>query len=126
MDNQKSYIPRLREKSKEMTGTERLPSKISGCNIYSGWYESKRKCLFFINHDQVLLDHYFYDNELICSVFQFENASDMIVSLVFLLIEEFLQDHKKLPRKLHLNLGKSSKFFLMPQLSIELGIFFIL
>ena len=40
---------------------------------------------------------------------QFENASDMIVSLVFLLVEEFLQDHKKLPRKLHLNLGKSSK-----------------
>ena len=54
MDNKKSYIPRLLEKSKEMSGTERLASKISGCNIYSGWYEAKRKCLFYINHDQVL------------------------------------------------------------------------
>ena len=53
MDNKKSYIPRLLEKSKDMSGTERLASKISGCNIYSGWYESKRKCLFYINHDQV-------------------------------------------------------------------------
>ena len=55
MDNKKSYIPRLLEKSKEMAGTERLPSKISGCILYSGWYEHKRKCLFYINHDQVFL-----------------------------------------------------------------------
>ena len=94
MDNKKSYIPRLLEKSKDMNGTERLASKISGCILYSGWYEHKRKCLFYINHDQ------------------FENGSDMVVSLVFLLIEDFLEDHHKLPRKLHLNLGKSSKLLM--------------
>ena len=49
MDNKKSYIPRLLEKSKEMSGTERLASKISGCNIYSGWYEAKRKWWGIIN-----------------------------------------------------------------------------
>ena len=95
MDNKKSYIPRLLEKSKEMMGAERLASKISGCILYSGWYQHNRKCLFFINHDQ------------------FENGSDMIVTLIFLLIEEFLNDHQKLPRKLHLNLGKSLKSFFL-------------
>ena len=93
MDNKKSYIPRLLEKSKEMTGTERLASKISGCILYSGWYVEKRKCLFYVNHDQ------------------FENGSDMIVTLIYLLIEDFFNDHQKLPRKLHLNLGKSLNFF---------------
>ena len=53
MDNSKSYLPRFLEKTKENQGTERLPSKISGCIIYSGFYELKRKTLFFINHDQV-------------------------------------------------------------------------
>ena len=89
MDNKKSYIPRLLVKSKELTGTERLASKISGCIIYSSWYEHKRKCLFYVNHDQ------------------FENGSDMIVTLIYLCIEDFINDHQKLPRKLHLNLGKS-------------------
>ena len=53
MDNSKSYLPRFLEKTKENQGTERLPSKISGCIVYSGFYELKRKTLFFINHDQV-------------------------------------------------------------------------
>ena len=58
MDNKKSYIPRLLQKSKDMMGTERLASKISGCILYSGWYEKKRKCLFYINHDQVNLQYF--------------------------------------------------------------------
>ena len=53
MDNAKSYLPRFLEKTKENQGTERLPTKISGCIIYSGYYEHKRKCLFYFNHDQV-------------------------------------------------------------------------
>ena len=93
MDNKKSYIPRLLEKSKEMSGTERLASKISGCILYSGWYKEKRKCQFYVNHDQ------------------FENGSDLVVTLIYLLIEDFISDHKKLPRKLHLNLGKSLTVF---------------
>ena len=53
MDNSKSYLPRYVENAKELTGSERLPSKISGCIIYSGMYEAKRKILFYLNHDQV-------------------------------------------------------------------------
>ena len=55
MDNSKSYLPRFLEKTKANQGTERLPTKISGCIVYSGYYEHKRKILFYINHDQVLL-----------------------------------------------------------------------
>ena len=55
MDNSKSYLPRFLEKTKENQGTERLPSKISGCIIYSGYYEHKRKIMFYINHDQVFV-----------------------------------------------------------------------
>ena len=51
MDNRKSYCPRYMENSKEQAGTERLPTKISGCIIWSGFYEEKRKILFFLNHD---------------------------------------------------------------------------
>jgi hypothetical protein len=29
----------------------------------------------------------------------------MIVTIIYKLLEEFIQDHGKLPRKLHLNLG---------------------
>ena len=54
MDNSKSYLPRHLEKTKENQGTERLPSKISGCILYSGLYEHKRKVVFYINHDQVV------------------------------------------------------------------------
>ena len=46
-----SYLPRFLENSKELVGTERLPTKITGCIIYSGYYEVKRKVLFFLNHD---------------------------------------------------------------------------
>ena len=51
MDNSKNYLPRFLENSKEFVGTERLPTKITGCIIYSGNYEAKRKVLFFLNHD---------------------------------------------------------------------------
>ena len=51
MDNSKSYLPRFMENSKKLVGTERLPSKISGCIIWSGLYKEKRKDIFFINHD---------------------------------------------------------------------------
>ena len=54
MDNQKSYLPRFLEKTKENQGAERLSSKISGCIVYSGHYEQKRKCVFYIHHDQVI------------------------------------------------------------------------
>ena len=51
MDNSKSYLPRFLENAKELVGAERLPSKIYGCIITSGFYEGNQKILFFINHD---------------------------------------------------------------------------
>ena len=53
MDNAKSYLPRYLQKAKETEGTERIPTKISGCIIWSGLYEEKRKILYYLNHDQV-------------------------------------------------------------------------
>ena len=91
MDNSKSYLPRYLELSKDQVQKERLPSKISGCTIYNGWYEENRKVLFYINHDI------------------FENGSNMIITIVYLLIQEFLKDHNKLPRKLHLNMDNCWK-----------------
>ena len=90
MDNSKSYLPRYLELSKDQAQKERLPSKISGCNIYSGWYEHKRKVLFYLNHDI------------------FEQGSNLVITLVHMLLQEFVKDWKKLPRKLHLNLGTQS------------------
>ena len=37
---------------------------------------------------------------------KFENGSNLIVTLINHLLEEFVSDHEFLPKKLHLNLGK--------------------
>ena len=42
--------------------------------------------------------------------FKFENGSNMIVTIVFLLLEEFVKDHGRLPKKLHLNLDNCWRF----------------
>ena len=52
MGNWSSYIPRYYENSKNLAGTIRLTTKVTGCIIWSGLYEEKRKDIFFINHDQ--------------------------------------------------------------------------
>ena len=91
MDNSKSYLPRYQELSKDQVQKERLPSKISGCTIYNGWYEKNRKVLFYVNHDI------------------FENGSNLVITLIHHLLQEFLSDWKKLPKKLHLNLDNCWK-----------------
>ena len=53
MNNFTSYVPRYQMLSKEMQGSERLASKITGCIMWSGLYEDKRKIVFYVNHDQV-------------------------------------------------------------------------
>lgn len=111
MDNSKSYLPRYLELSKDQVQKERLPTKISGCNIYSGWYEEKRKVLFYLNHDI------------------FEQGSNLIITLVHLLLQEFVKDWKKLPKKLHLNMDncwkENKNRFLFSYLAslVELNIF---
>ena len=43
-----------------------------------------------------------------------ENGSDMIVTIVFHLLKDFMKDHGgKLPRKLHLNLGKDQMIIVL-------------
>ena len=57
MDNSKSIIPRILEKSKSMTLTYRLPSKITGCITTSSLYPENRKIKFFVNHGNFIYDH---------------------------------------------------------------------
>ena len=85
MDNRKSDIPRFLENSKKWSGFIKLPCHITGAIISSGLYHDKRKCIFFLNHDQ------------------YENGSNLVVTVIHKLIEDFLKDHKKLPRTLHIN-----------------------
>ena len=43
-------------------------------------------------------------------VFVLENGSDMVVTILYRLLKEFIEDHGKLPRRLHLNLGISFSY----------------
>ena len=46
------------------------------------------------------------------TIFIAENGSDMIVTIIHHLLKDFMEDNDgKLPRKLHLNLGKSDFLF---------------
>ena len=86
MDNSKSMLPRFLEKGKKLAGLFRLPCKITGGIIWSSLYPEQRKNKFFINHDH------------------FPNSSNMVVSVVFLMLRDVLADHKILPKCLHINL----------------------
>ena len=50
MDNSKSILPRLLEKSKNMTFEQRLPCKITGCITTSSMYPNNRNIQFYVNH----------------------------------------------------------------------------
>ena len=47
-----------------------------------------------------------YFREIYISKSILEDGSDMVITIIFHLLKEFLQDHKKFPKNLHLNLGK--------------------
>ena len=85
MDNSKSYIPRFIEKTKKL-GSWKLPSKITGAVISSSKYASNRKIKLYVNHDH------------------FPQGSNMVVSVVYKVILDFLNEHKMLPKMLDLNL----------------------
>ena len=91
MDNMKSYIPRILEPGKKTSKIFKLPSKITGTIMYSSFYPLKRKINFFVNHNN------------------FKQSGIKVVSILFLLLKDFVADNKKLPRVLHINLGKTSK-----------------
>ena len=50
MDNSKSQLPRVLERSKQLSGMFRLPAKITGCITTSSKYADQAKCKFYINH----------------------------------------------------------------------------
>ena len=50
MDNSKSLIPRVLEKSKQLSGMFRLPCKITGAITTSGRYQQNQRIKFFIQH----------------------------------------------------------------------------
>ena len=50
MDNQKSMLPRVLEKSKHLSGMFKLPCKIYGCVASSSLYPGNRKIRFLTNH----------------------------------------------------------------------------
>ena len=94
MDNSKSYIPKYLVKGKKLAGLYRLPCKITGGIIWSSLYPQNRKNKFFINHDH------------------FPNSSNMVVSIVFLMLKDVVNDHKILPKCLHINLDNCGLEFM--------------
>lgn len=85
MDNSKSYLPRFREKTKK-SGNWKLPSKITGVVITNSKYESNRKVKLYINHDH------------------FPQGSNMVVSIVYKVILDFLNEHKVSIQRFSLNI----------------------
>ena len=63
----------------------KLDSKITGTIIWSANYPDNRRVQFFVNHDQ------------------FEQGSSKTVSVLYRLILSMLDDFKKLPPHLHIN-----------------------
>ena len=59
MDNRKSDIPKFQENAKSFSQFQTLPSHIHGAIVTSGWYPEKRKCYFFVNHNQGCIFFYF-------------------------------------------------------------------
>ena len=86
MDNHKSHIPRFLENTKNVANFYKLPSKITAGIIYSSHYSMNRKIRMFVNMEQ------------------YEQGSNMIVSMLYRLILEVKQDMGRLPPKVHISL----------------------
>ena len=111
MDNQKSYIPRILEPGKKTSKIFKLPSKITGTIMYSSYYPLNRKINFFVNHNN------------------FEQSGSKVVSILYLMLKDFVADHHQLPPNLHINLdncwreNKNKFLFSFLAALVELDIF---
>ena len=111
MDNSKSFIPRILEPGKKTSTIFKLPSKITGTIMHSSHYPQNRKINFYINHNN------------------FEQSSNKVVSILFLLLKDFITDNKKLPSILHINADncfrENKNKYVMAFLAVlvELGVF---
>ena len=77
---------------KNSGGIFRLPSKVTGCIIWSSWFPQNRKVVMLVNHDQ------------------FEQNGSKVVSIVYELLHIVLAEFKKLPKKLHINLDNCWRY----------------
>ena len=112
MDNRKSDLPRFLENSKQFVNFQKLPSHITGAIVTSGFYQTNEKKFFFINHNQ------------------YEQGSNMIVSIIYHLLHDFLIEFKKFPKKLHIsadNCGRENKnryLFSFLSALVQLNVFY--
>ena len=111
MDNRKSDCPKFQQNAKNFGNFQKLPSHITGAIVTSGFYPEKMKNFFYLNHNQ------------------YENGSNMVITIIYHLLHAFLQDHKKFPKTLHLqtdNCGRENKnryVFTFLSALVELGVF---
>ena len=96
---------------KNLGNFHKLPSHITGTIVTSGFYAENVKNFFFVNHNQ------------------FEQASNMVITVIYHVLHSFLQDHKKFPKHLHLNTdncGRENKnryVFSFLSALVQLGVF---
>ena len=96
MDNTKSYCPRDLIKGKHDVNKPTLPTKIQGCIIYSGYYDTNRRIIFYLNNNH------------------FEQGGSMVVTILHKLLLHFVEDNGHLPRHLHVfadNCWRENKVF---------------
>ena len=63
MDNSKSMLPRVLERSKQLSGMFKLPCKITGCVTSSSLYPGNRKIKFYSNHGEGIFLDTRYQNQ---------------------------------------------------------------
>ena len=93
MDNYKSHLPQSPVIGKTTGSLFRLPTKVTGCIVWSGKYPQNRKVVFWINHNQ------------------FEQSSSKLVSIVYKLLGKVIDDFGSLPKHLSINLDNCWRFW---------------
>ena len=86
MDNYKSHLPQSPEIGKTSGSLFRIPTKVTGCIIWSGKYPQNRKVVFYLNNNQ------------------FEQSGSKLVTILYKLLQIVIDDFGKLPRNLTINL----------------------
>ena len=105
----------------------RLPCKITGCITTSSLYPDNRKIQFYVNHgrksyltDLLMFYFHLFNTEIsliekrsslnmIFNADQFENGSNMIVSIIYRMVVDFVKDNKVLPPVLFINLDNCGR-----------------
>ena len=95
MDNYKSHLPQSPVIGKTSGSLFRLPTKVTGCIIWSGKYAQNRKVVFYVNNNQ------------------FEQSGSKLVSILYRLLQKVIEDFGSLPKNLGINLDNCWRFFVI-------------